>query len=123
MVIISLARSFTFFGASLRAGSAMHAAAARCVLHAPLSFFHTNPTGRVLNRFSKSKGIVGEFLPQGLLDCLQSNFAVLGECCCHILLNFSDVHNDGIALPQVLFECLRSIFAVLGENCSNSRHR
>jgi ABC-type bacteriocin/lantibiotic exporter with double-glycine peptidase domain len=31
----------------------MHHRMARTVLHAPLAFFHTNPSGRVLNRFSK----------------------------------------------------------------------
>ena len=62
------------------------------MLHAPLRFFHTNPTGRVVNRFSKDQGIVDEWLPQVLFDALQSSFMVLGaplkfqlfwaRCCC-----------------------------------------
>ncbi len=48
------------------------------VLRAPLSFFHTNPTGRVLNRFSRDLGAVDELLPQCLFDSLQALMMVLG---------------------------------------------
>ncbi len=47
----------------LQAATAMHNAMAYHVLRAPLSFFHTNPTGRVLNRFSKDQGQVDDLLP------------------------------------------------------------
>lgn len=36
-----------------------------------MSFFHSNPSGRVLNRFSKDMGSVDELLPQAMLDCVQ----------------------------------------------------
>ena len=53
VLIIAVFRSFLFFEAARRAGTRMHHRMARSVLHAPLAFFHTNPSGRVLNRFSK----------------------------------------------------------------------
>ena len=53
VLLISVFRSFLFFEAARRAGTRMHHRMARTVLHAPLAFFHTNPSGRVLNRFSK----------------------------------------------------------------------
>lgn len=58
------------------------------VLRAPLSFFHTNPTGRVLNRFSRDQGAVDELLPQCLFDSLQALMMVLGA---FVLVSGADV--------------------------------
>ena len=58
VLLIAVFRSFLFFGVARRAGTRMHLRMARTVLHAPLAFFHTNPTGRVLNRFSKVRAPV-----------------------------------------------------------------
>ena len=57
----------------------MNAQMTHHILRAPLSFFHTNPTGRILNRFSKDQGVVDDFLPQVLFDAIQSIFMVLGR--------------------------------------------
>ena len=78
VLIISILRAQLFFGASLRASTALHDAALTRLLHAPLSFFHTNPTGRVLNRFSKDQGSVDEQLPMVSFDCLQALMMVVG---------------------------------------------
>lgn len=41
-----------------------------------MSFFHANPSGRILNRFSKDMGAVDELLPQAMIDCFQVNVAL-----------------------------------------------
>ena len=57
----------------------MHDEVAQHVLRAPLAFFHTNPTGRILNRFSKDQGTADDHLPQVAFDATQSLFLVAGK--------------------------------------------
>lgn len=59
------------------------------MLRAPLAFFHTNPTGRVLNRFSKDQSMADEVLPQVSFDALQSGFMVIGA---FVLVSWVRVH-------------------------------
>ena len=50
VVIVAILRSGMFFQATLIAATRIHNAVSRAVLRAPLSFFHANPSGRILNR-------------------------------------------------------------------------
>ncbi|CAI7763965.1 unnamed protein product [Closterium sp. NIES-54] len=69
-VALSLLSSLLIHFAALRASSRMHSLMLSSVLASPLAFFHRNPTGRVLNRFSEDLGVTDDVLPQLLLDFL-----------------------------------------------------
>lgn len=51
------------------------------IMSATMRFFDTNPSGRILNRFSKDMGIVDEILPRMILDSMQ-------VCISNIDINF-----------------------------------
>ena len=53
------------FGSTRLHGEMMHR-----VLHAPLKFFHVNPTGRILNRFTRDTSMQDEELPFIVADLL-----------------------------------------------------
>lgn len=53
--MVALLRASLFFWATIMAATRMHNSMILRVLRAPLSFFHTNPAGRVLNRFSNDQ--------------------------------------------------------------------
>ena len=46
--------------------SCLHDQMVRAILKAPVLFFDNNPTGRIVNRFSKDLGLMDEILPNSL---------------------------------------------------------
>ncbi|KAF9124551.1 hypothetical protein BGW39_008121 [Mortierella sp. 14UC] len=59
--------------------SKMHSQAIDKVIHAPLSFFDTNPLGRILNRFSKDIDALDNNLWMTLNDILYTLLIVIGS--------------------------------------------
>ncbi|KAL5577347.1 hypothetical protein UlMin_019046 [Ulmus minor] len=55
-VTTTLANSFWLIVSSLHAAKKFHDTMLEAILRAPMVFFHTNPTGRVINRFAKDLG-------------------------------------------------------------------
>ncbi|KAG7963324.1 hypothetical protein I3843_09G112700 [Carya illinoinensis] len=55
-VAVTLGNSFWLIISSLRAAKRLHDSMLNSVLRAPMIFFHTNPTGRIINRFAKDLG-------------------------------------------------------------------
>ncbi|CAK9828719.1 Probable multidrug resistance-associated protein lethal(2)03659 [Anthophora retusa] len=77
-IVITLTRSISFFTACMRASIRLHDRMFECISRATMRFFNTNPSGRVLNRFSKDMGAIDELLPMALIDCLQIGLSLLG---------------------------------------------
>lgn len=75
--IVSVFRAVAFFLAAVHASATLHADAFTRVLAAPVSFFDVNPSGRVLNRFSKDVGAMDDLLPWVLFDFLNVLTAIL----------------------------------------------
>lgn len=71
LVVLGLVvnRSFGFFAMCLRASRNMHDQLFRGITRAWMSFFNTNPSGRILNRFSKDIDNIDTLLPLALMDC------------------------------------------------------
>jgi len=57
--VIGLARSLFFFLVSIEAASTLHNKALAATMACPMSFFISNPLGRVLNKFSSDQGQSG----------------------------------------------------------------
>lgn len=55
----------------MRASKNLHDAMFAGITRATMYFYHTNPTGRILNRFSKDMGQVDEVLPTTMIDMVQ----------------------------------------------------
>ncbi|KAL9355570.1 hypothetical protein Peur_053540 [Populus x canadensis] len=55
-VIVTLVNSYWLISSSLHAAKKLHDAMLDSILRAPMLFFHTNPSGRIINRFAKDLG-------------------------------------------------------------------
>ncbi|AES64141.2 putative xenobiotic-transporting ATPase [Medicago truncatula] len=83
-VFVSLINSYWLIISSLYAARRLHEAMLHSILRAPMVFFHTNPLGRVINRFAKDLGdidrnvapFVSMFL--GQISQLLSTFILIG---------------------------------------------
>uniref|UniRef100_A0A5B6ZCK4 ABC-type xenobiotic transporter n=1 Tax=Davidia involucrata TaxID=16924 RepID=A0A5B6ZCK4_DAVIN len=83
-VLVTLANSFWLITSSLYAARRLHDAMLNSILRAPMVFFHTNPLGRIINRFAKDLGdidrnvalLVNMFL--GQVSQLLSTFVLIG---------------------------------------------
>ncbi|KAG2486980.1 hypothetical protein HYH03_014353 [Edaphochlamys debaryana] len=77
LVVLVAAACALFFVAATSAATAIHNRVLASVIRSPLSFFHANPTGRILNRFSKDQGRVDDQLPTNFFDAFQLTVQVL----------------------------------------------
>ncbi|CAI7846370.1 unnamed protein product, partial [Closterium sp. NIES-53] len=101
-VALSLLASLLFHRAALRASSRLHSRMLASVLASPLAFFHRNPTGRLLNRFSEDLGVTDDVLPEMLLGFVNS----VGLC-------IAAVVSACIAVPWTLIPVLPLLLLLL----------
>ncbi|CAD6222001.1 GSCOCT00005267001.2-RA-CDS [Cotesia congregata] len=95
IVLVTL-RSFFFMHVCMNAGRKLHNHMFSNVLQATMNFFHMNPSGRILNRFSKDVGAMDELLPRAMLEAIQIFLVMAG-----ILVIITSV-NPWMGIPIVI---------------------
>jgi ATP-binding cassette, subfamily C (CFTR/MRP), member 4 len=78
VVVLAVIRARVCFRLAIRASRQLHDQMAQAMIRAPISFFDTNPLGRILNRFSADVGILDDQLPPTMFDFWTLAFVVLG---------------------------------------------
>jgi ATP-binding cassette subfamily C (CFTR/MRP) protein 1 len=71
LCLLAYLRTVYILGRGLSAGAQSHKKLLNGVLGAPLSFFESNPVGRILNRFSRDLETIELALPRSILDAGQ----------------------------------------------------
>ena len=77
-VLTSLFSSLLLAYATVHSGRILHSSMLLNVLKSPMSFFETNPSGRIINRFSTDIFIIDEVIPMVLDYCIAISCTVLG---------------------------------------------
>lgn len=113
-VFITSIRSIFFFKVCMTASKILHDTMFGCILAATMRFFDTNPSGRVLNRFSKDMGAVDEQLPKALLECIQVLLVMCG------ILTMVTIVNCWLLIPMVimgfLFYKMRGVYVATAQD-------
>ncbi|KAL1513416.1 hypothetical protein ABEB36_002835 [Hypothenemus hampei] len=77
LVVLTIVRSLAFYRFANKASIVLHNNMFYKIVYATMKFFNTNPSGRILNRFSKDMNQVDEMLPTALVDTFQIALIVL----------------------------------------------
>lgn len=70
--VLVLLRERLLMTHSMKSAEELHSSMLKSVLHAPIHFFDSTPTGRIVNRFSKDQGILDtnmEFIISDVFQC------------------------------------------------------
>lgn len=78
VVTFTIYRGYLFFNICMKASRTLHDRMFAKILAAPMRFFDTNPSGRILNRFSKDMGAIDELLPKAIMDAVQVLLVMIG---------------------------------------------
>jgi len=85
---------------TIRASISLHSSLLASILRAPMAFFDTTPTGRIVNRFSKDMDEIDIMLPVHVKDVLNETFTCLGFM---FVLLFVSPAIAALLVPLILF--------------------
>ncbi|ELR46534.1 hypothetical protein M91_14136, partial [Bos mutus] len=77
-VLFGITKSLLIFYILVNSSQTLHNKMLETILRAPVLFFHRNPIGRILNRFSKDIGHMDDLLPLIFQDFIQAFLLVIG---------------------------------------------
>lgn len=70
-ILLMLYRGIYFFQIVMSTSKHLHNRMFTALLQSPMRFFNINPSGRILNRFSRDMGMIDEILPRMILEAIQ----------------------------------------------------
>ncbi|KAL6254634.1 hypothetical protein P5V15_013941 [Pogonomyrmex californicus] len=76
---VGITRSLVFYKTCMTCSQRLHDMMFSALIRTGMRFFDTNPSGRILNRFSKDIGAIDELLPKAILDAGQMYMMILGS--------------------------------------------
>lgn len=98
----------------MRASRCLHNMMFNGITRARMYFFHTNPSGRILNRFSKDMGQVDEILPSVMIDVIQIFLQLSGIVVVIAVVNYWFIIPTTII--GIIFYFLRSYYLSSSRN-------
>jgi ABC-type multidrug transport system fused ATPase/permease subunit len=110
----TIIRSFAFYKFCMRCSSSLHNSMFNSIIHTSMRFFDTNPSGRIMNRFSKDMGSVDELLPKAIMDASQIILMMAGSLVVAVSVNLYFL--IPIVVMGLLFWFIRKIYLKTSKN-------
>uniref|UniRef100_V9IK14 Multidrug resistance-associated protein 9 n=2 Tax=Apis cerana TaxID=7461 RepID=V9IK14_APICE len=111
---IGITRSLSFYKVCILCSQKLHDMAFSALIRTGMRFFDINPSGRILNRFSKDMGAIDELLPKAILDAGQICMMMVGS------LTVSCIINPLFLIPIIflgtVFYWIRKVFLKTSKN-------
>ncbi|XP_043486988.1 ATP-binding cassette sub-family C member 4-like, partial [Polistes fuscatus] len=87
-IILVFLRSIFFMEICMIASRKIHDITFNNILQTNMRFFHMNPSGRILNRFSKDIGALDELLPKPILETIQDSLLGCSIIIIELMINY-----------------------------------
>ncbi|XP_068086381.1 ATP-binding cassette subfamily C member 4-like [Anabrus simplex] len=114
LFVIAITRSLTFCKVCMKCSEHLHHLMFHSMIRTRMRFFDTNPSGRILNRFSKDIGSIDELLPKAILDATQIIMMMVGCIVLAVVVNYLFVLP--VLLLSVAFWFLRRVYLKTSKN-------
>lgn len=111
---IGIIRSQVFYKTCMTCSQRLHDMMFSALIRTGMRFFDTNPSGRILNRFSKDMGTIDELLPKACLDAGQMNMMMFGALIVSCIVN--PIFLVPIILISIAFGWIRKIYLKTSKN-------
>ncbi|XP_054272676.1 ATP-binding cassette sub-family C member 4-like [Macrosteles quadrilineatus] len=100
IAVVGSLRGLAYYEGCIRSSRGVHTQMFRSLIKTSLSFFHNNPSGRILNRFSRDLGAADELMAKAVMDMGQAFAQVAGALLIAISVNF------WLSIPITILTCV-----------------
>ncbi|XP_071648714.1 ATP-binding cassette sub-family C member 4 [Temnothorax longispinosus] len=111
---VGITRSLVFYKTCMTCSQRLHDMMFSALIRTGMRFFDTNPSGRILNRFSKDMGAIDELLPKAILDAGQMNMNMFGALIVTCVVN--PIFLVPIVIISVIFYWIRKVYLKTSKN-------
>ncbi|XP_029164699.1 probable multidrug resistance-associated protein lethal(2)03659 [Nylanderia fulva] len=112
--LIGIIRSIAFYKTCMTCSQRLHDMMFGALIRTGMRFFDTNPSGRILNRFSKDMSTVDESLPKAFLDAGQMNMLMIGSLMVTCIVN--PICLAPITFIGIMFYWIRKVYLKTSKN-------
>lgn len=111
---VGITRSLVFYKTCMTCSQRLHDMMFSALIRTGMRFFDTNPSGRILNRFSKDMGAIDEYLPKAILDAGQMNMMMFGSLIVTCVVN--PIFLVPIVIIGGIFYWIRKVYLKTSKN-------